>query len=64
MVYLLGRGEPDTVPSRPAVHLGLGAAAEPQQFRPEFLDEVEQTGNRSFLLFVGTAKREARDMNV
>ena len=64
MAHLFGRGEADTVSSRPTVHLALCAAAEPQQFRPEFLYKVQQAGNRGFLLFVSTAKREARDMNV
>ena len=64
MVHLLGRRKTDTVSSRPAVHLALCAAAEPQQFRPEFLDEVEQTRNRSLLLFVGAAKGQARNMYV
>ena len=56
MVHLLGRGEADTIPCRPAVHLALRAAAESQQFRPELLDEVQQTRNCSFLLFVSTAE--------
>ena len=64
MVHLLGRRKADTIPCRPAIHLGLCAAAEPQQFRPEFLDEVQQAGNRSFLLLVSTAERQARDMNM
>ena len=64
VVHLLGRREPDTVSSRPTVHLGLGAAAEPQQFRPEFLYKVQQASNRGFLLFVSTAKRQAGDVNM
>ncbi len=52
VVHLLGRGEADTIPCRPAVHLGLRAAAEPQQLRPELFDEVKQAGNRGFLLFI------------
>lgn len=64
VVHLLGRGEADTIPRRPAIHLGLGAAAEPQQFRPEFLDEVQQPRNRGFLLLVSTTERQAGDMNV
>ena len=64
MVHLLRRGEADAVPCRPAIHLRLRAAAEPQQFCPEFLDEVQQASNRGFLLLIGTAKGQARDMNV
>ena len=64
MVHLLGRGEADTIPCRPAIHLGLRAAAESQQFRPEFLDKVQQAGNRGLLLFVGTAECQTGDMNV
>ena len=62
VVHLLGRGEADAVPCRPAVHLGLGAAAEPQQLRPELFHEVQQTRNRGLLLFVGAAEGQARDM--
>lgn len=64
MAHLLGRCESDTAPCRPAVHLALRAAAEPQQLRPEFLDKVEQAGNRSFLLFISTAECQARDVNM
>ena len=64
MVHLLGRGEADAVPCRPAIHLGLRAAAEPQQLRPEFLDEIEQAGNRCLLLFIGTAECQTRNVNV
>ena len=64
MVHLLGRGEADTIPRRPAIHLGLGAAAKAKQLRPEFLNEVQQARNRGFLLFVSTAKGQAGDMNV
>ena len=64
MTYLLGRGEADTVPRRPAVHLALRTAAESKQLCPELFHEVEQTGNRGFLLLVSTAKRQAGDMNV
>ena len=64
MTYLLGRGEADTVPRRPAVHLALRATAEPQQLCPELLNEVQQSRNRGLLLFVGAAEREARDMHM
>ena len=46
VVYLLGRGEADTIPRRPAVHLALCTAAEAQQLCPEFFDEVQQASNR------------------
>ena len=62
VVHLLGRRKTDTVSSRPAVHLGLRAAAEPQQLRPELFDEVKQAGNRGFLLFISTAECQAGDM--
>ena len=62
VVHLLGRGEADTIPRRPAVHLGLGAAAEAKQLRPEFLDEVQQASNRGFLLLISTAECQARDV--
>jgi len=64
MVHLLGRGEADTIPRRPAIHLGLGAAAKAKQLRPELLNEVQQTRNRGFLLLISTTEREARDMYV
>ena len=64
MAHLLRQRKANAVSRRPAVHLALCAAAEPQQFCPEFLDKVEQTGNRGFLLFVSTAKRQTRDVNV
>ena len=64
VVHLLGRRKTDTVSSRPAVHLGLRAAAEPQQLRPELFDEVKQAGNRGFLLFISTAECQAGDVNV
>lgn len=64
MAHLFGRREPDTVPRRPAIHLALGAAAEPQQLRPEFFDEIEQAGNRCLLLFIGTAECQTRNVNV
>ena len=41
VVHLFGRGEADAVPRCPAVHLGLRTAAEPQQFCPEFFDEIQ-----------------------
>ena len=41
MVHLLGRRKTNAVPCRPAVHLRLGTAAEPQQLRPELLDEIQ-----------------------
>ena len=56
MVHLLGRGEANAVPCRPAVHLRLGAVAKAKQLRPEFLNEVEQTRNRGLLLLVSTAE--------
>ena len=62
MIHLLGRGEADTIPCRPAVHLALCAAAEPQQLRPEFFDEVQQASNRGFLLLISTAECQARDV--
>ena len=64
MAHLFGRGEPDTIPCRPAVHLRLGAAAEPQQLRPEFLYKVQQPSNRGFLLLISTAKGQTRNVNV
>ena len=64
MVHLFGRCKADTIPSRPSIHLGLCAAAEPQQFRPEFLDEVQQASNRGLLLLIGTAKGQAGDVNM
>ena len=64
MAHLFGRRKTDTVPSRPAIHLGLRAAAESQQFRPELFDKVEQACNRGLLLFISTAKGQARNMNV
>ena len=59
MTYLLGRGEADAVPRCPAVHLTLRAAAEPQKFRPELFDEIEQSRNRGFLLLISTTERQA-----
>ena len=64
MAHLLRRRKTDAISSCPAVHLGLRTAAESQQFRPEFLDEVEQPRNRGFLLLVGAAERKARDVNM
>ena len=64
MIHLLGRGEADAVPSRPAVHLALRAAAEPQKFSPELFHKVEQTSDCGFLLLICTAERQTRDMNV
>ena len=64
MAHLFGRRKANAVPRRPAVHLGLRAAAEPQQLRPELLDEVQQAGNRSFLLLICTAERQAGDVNM
>ncbi len=64
VAHLLGRRKTDSIPCRPAIHLGLCAAAEAQQFCPELLDEVQQASNRSFLLLVGAAERQTRDMNV
>ena len=64
VAHLFGRREADTIPCRPAVHLGLRAAAEPQQLRPELFDEVKQAGNRGFLLFISTAECQAGDVNV
>ena len=64
VVHLFGRGEADAVPRRPAVHLRLGAAAEPQQFCPEFLDKIQQASDCDFLLFVGATKGQARNMYV
>ena len=64
MAHLLGWRKTDSIPCRPAIHLGLGAAAEAQQLCPEFLDEVQQASNRGFLLLVGAAERKARDVNV
>lgn len=64
MAHLFGRRKTDTVPSRPAIHLGLRAAAESQQLCPELFDKVEQACNRGLLLFVSTAKGQARNMNV
>ena len=64
MVHLLGRGEADAVPSRPAIHLGLGAAAKAKQLRPEFFDEVQQASNRGLLLLIGTAERQTRNVNM
>ena len=57
MVHLLGRRKTNTVPCRPAVHLGLRTTAEPQQLRPEFLDKIQQAGNCGFLLLICTAER-------
>ena len=64
VAHLLGRGEADAVPSRPAVHLALRAAAEPQKFSPELFHKVEQTSDCGFLLLICTAERQTRDMNV
>ena len=64
MAHLVGRRELHAVPRRPAVHLGLRAAAEPQKFRPELFDEIEQSRNRGFLLLISTTERQARDMHV
>ena len=64
MAHLLRRRKTDAISSCPAVHLALCAAAEPQQFRPEFLDEIEQAGNRCLLLFIGTAECQTRNVNV
>ena len=64
MVHLLGRCKANTVPCRPAVHLALRAAAEPQQFCPEFLYKVQQPRNRGLLLLIGTAKGQAGDVNM
>ena len=57
MVHLLGRGEANAVPRRPAVHLGLGATAESQKFSPELFHKVEQTSDCGFLLLICTAER-------
>ena len=64
MTHLLGRGKADTIPRRPAVHLALRAAAESQQLCPEFLYKVQQPRNRGFLLFIGTAECQTRDVNM
>ena len=64
VAHLFGRRKADAIPRRPAVHLALRAAAEPQQFSPELFDEVEQARNRGLLLFIGTAKRQAGNMNM
>ena len=64
VAHLLGRRKADAVSSRPAVHLGLCAAAEPQQLRPELLDEVQQAGNCGFLLLISTTKGQTRNVNV
>ena len=64
MAHLVGRRELHAVSRCPAIHLALCAAAEPQQFRPEFFDEVEQACNRGLLLLVGAAERQTRDMNM
>ena len=62
VAHLFGRRKTNAVPCRPAVHLALRAASEPQQFRPEFLDEVQQASNRGFLLLISTAECQARDV--
>ena len=62
MVHLLGRRKANAVPCRPAIHLGLGAAAKAKQLRPEFFDEVQQAGNCGFLLLISTAECQARDV--
>ena len=64
MAHLFGRRKADAIPRRPAVHLALCAAAKPQQLRPEFLNEVQQAGNRGLLLLISAAKCEARDVNM
>ena len=64
VVHLFEWRKANSIPCCPAVHLGLGAAAEPQQLRPKLFHKVEQTGNRGLLLFVSTAKGQARDVNV
>ena len=64
VVHLLGRRKANAVSSRPAVHLGLRTTAEPQQFCPEFLDKIQQASNRGFLLFIGTAECQTRNVNV
>ena len=64
MAHLFGRGEADTIPRRPTVHLALCTAAEAQQLCPEFFDEVQQASNRGLLLLIGTAKGQAGDVNM
>ena len=58
MAHLFGRRKANAVPSGPTVHLALCAAAEPQQLRPEFFDEVQQASNRGLLLLISAAKRQ------
>ena len=64
VAHLFERGEATAVPRRPAVHLALRTAAKVKQLRPEFLNEVQQASNRGFLLLIGTAKGQARDVNM
>ena len=60
MAHLFGRRKTDAVPSRPAVHLALRAAAEPKQFRPrhfvQMVHEHHQVGDE-FQPFIQTAVR-------
>ena len=64
MAHLLGWRQTDSIPRCPAIHLGLGAAAEAKQLRPELFHEIEQAGNRCLLLFIGTAECQTRNVNV
>ena len=64
VAHLLGWRKTDSIPCRPAIHLGLRAAAEPQKLSPEFLYKVQQPRNRGFLLLISTAKGQTRNVNV
>ena len=52
------------IPGCPMVKLALGTAREFQQFLPELLKEVEDTGDSGFLFAFGVTKGCAVDMDV
>ena len=62
VVHLFEWRKANSIPCCPAVHLGLGAAAEPQQLRPKLFHKVEQTDNRGLLLFVKVQPKAKREM--
>ena len=52
------------IPGCPMVKLALGTAREFQQFLPELLKEVEDTGDSGLLFVLGVTKGRAVDMDV